>query len=245
MSNLIKISDKGLVSAKELYLGLGLDKSHWSRWYPKNIQENGFFEEDVDWSQVRHDGEGNETIDFAITIEFAKHIAMMARTEKSHKYRNYFIQCENKLKENKPKCIEDVLIQSLQEMKEMRLQIQEAKSQTVAVKEEVQAIRDVITINPKEQWRKQTNSILNSVGYKTGEYNKIKEKAYAALEERGKCKLKIRLENLQGRALRQGMAQSNVDKLNHLDVIANDIRLKEIYIAIVKEIAIKNGIKIN
>ncbi|MCR3759207.1 ORF6C domain-containing protein [Clostridium felsineum] len=40
-------------------------------------------------------------MDFAISIEFAKHIAMMARTEKSHKYRNYFIECEKKMKEPK------------------------------------------------------------------------------------------------------------------------------------------------
>ena len=40
------------------------------------------------------------------------------------------------------------------------------------------------------------------------------------------------------------MAPSKADKLNYLDVIANDTRLKEIYIAIVKEIAIKNDIEV-
>ena len=98
---LIKISTnkdgKQLVSAKELYLGLGLNKSQWSRWYPTNIQNNDFFKENIDWIGVRHDVEGNETMDFAITLEFAKHIAMMARTEKSHEYRNYFIECEKKV----------------------------------------------------------------------------------------------------------------------------------------------------
>ena len=37
---------------------------------------------------------GNEIQDFAISLEFAKHIAMMARTEKSHEYRNYFLECK-------------------------------------------------------------------------------------------------------------------------------------------------------
>lgn len=101
MKELIKINTneegKQLVSARELYLGLGLNKSQWSRWYPTNIIKNDFFTKNVDWIGVRHDVEGNEVQDFAISLDFAKHIAMMARTEKSHEYRNYFIECEKKV----------------------------------------------------------------------------------------------------------------------------------------------------
>lgn len=88
-----------LVYARELYLGLGLDKSQWSRWNKKNIVNNEFFNENIDWIGVRHDVEGNEVQDYLITLEFGKHIAMMARTEKSHEYRNYFIQLEKQVKE--------------------------------------------------------------------------------------------------------------------------------------------------
>lgn len=104
MQELIKITtnEEGqqLVSARELYLGLGLNKSNWSRWYLKNITDNEFFKENIDFIGVRHKDEGNNIIqDFAISIEFAKHISMMARTEKSHQYRQYFIACEKKLKQ--------------------------------------------------------------------------------------------------------------------------------------------------
>lgn len=82
MNELIKIitNEQGqrLVSARELYLGLGLNKSQWSRWYPNNVQKNDFFNENIDWIGVRHDVEGNETMDFAIFLDFAKHIAMVA-----------------------------------------------------------------------------------------------------------------------------------------------------------------------
>ena len=105
MKDLIKITtnDKGqqLVSARELYLGLGLDKSHWKRWSKQNIETNEFFKENVDWIRFAITVNGNEVNDYAITIEFAKHIAMMARTVKSHEYRNYFIECE-KIAKNKP-----------------------------------------------------------------------------------------------------------------------------------------------
>lgn len=101
MKELIKINTneegKQLVSARELYLGLGLNKAVWSRWYKTNILENDFFKKNLDWVGVQHDVEGNEVQDFAISLDFAKHIAMMARTEKSHEYRNYFIECEKKV----------------------------------------------------------------------------------------------------------------------------------------------------
>ena len=102
MEELINIKDengKQAVYARELYLGLGLDKSNWSRWLKGNVLNNEFFKENIDWVRVRHHDEGNEIIDFIITLEFGKHIAMMARTEKSHDYRKYFIEVEKQLKE--------------------------------------------------------------------------------------------------------------------------------------------------
>ena len=104
---LIKITtnDEGkqLVSARELHEGLGLNKTNWSRWSKTNIKENEFFTENIDWIGFSRNDEnllgGRPTEDFVITLEFAKHLAMMARTEKSHEYRNYFLECEKKLKQ--------------------------------------------------------------------------------------------------------------------------------------------------
>ncbi|NFQ84141.1 ORF6N domain-containing protein [Clostridium sporogenes] len=125
-----------------------------------------------------------------------------------------------------------------QELEQKRLQ-----AEVVATKEEIAAVREVITINPKEEWRKETNKWISKICYKLQDYKTPKDEIYKALEERAKCKLSVRLKNLQGRAALNGMAQSQVDKLNNLDVIANDVRLKEIYIAIVKQMAIKQGVK--
>lgn len=100
MNKLINVKEqngKQLVSARELYVGLSLRKKNWSRWYQINILKNEFFKENKDWMRVPLKEEGNDVQDFAITLEFAKHLAMMARTEKSHEYRNYFIQCEKQL----------------------------------------------------------------------------------------------------------------------------------------------------
>ena len=98
---LIKISqnDKGqkVVSAKDLYLFLGYDKSQWSRWFKKNIVENQFAFENEDWVGFDTMSNGNVKTDFALTLDFAKRISMMARTEKGEEVRKYFIECEKQL----------------------------------------------------------------------------------------------------------------------------------------------------
>lgn len=147
---------------------------------------------------------------------------------------NYFRQ-----KMQKPACMEDVLIQSLQEMKAMRLQLQETKTVAQEAKQEVQSIRDTISINPRAEWRKQTNIILNKIGMTINDYRTPKDEVYNALKIRGNCRPNILVTNLKARALLQGMAKSKVDELNILDVLENEPRLKEIYVSIVKEMAIK------
>lgn len=103
MNELIKISKHDVlvqaVYARDLYDGLGLSKNQWARWSHSNIQLNEFFVENKDWVGFNIVLSGNETRDFAISIEFAKHLAMAAKTEKAHDYRNYFIECEKRLKQ--------------------------------------------------------------------------------------------------------------------------------------------------
>lgn len=137
-----------------------------------------------------------------------------------------------------------LLINMEMEQKRLRQQLNKVNCHALEAKAEVQAIKDIIVINPRAEWRKETNRVLTAIGYMTKQYQAPKNEVYKALEERAKCDLKRRLDNLQGRALRQGMSNSQANDLNYLDVIENDTRLKEIYIAIVKEMAIKNGVKV-
>lgn len=108
MEELIKITtnDKGtkVVSAKELYEFLGFNTTHWAKWAKKNIEGNQFAFENQDWKGFALRANGNDTKDYALTIDFAKRLAMMARTEKGEQARQYFISCEKKLMElTKPK----------------------------------------------------------------------------------------------------------------------------------------------
>jgi phage anti-repressor protein len=85
------------VSARALYDYLGYDKSQWKRWYKKNIEENPFAPQNQDWvvfDMMSSTDGGRPTKDFALSLEFAKKLAMMSRTEKGEQARNYFLECE-------------------------------------------------------------------------------------------------------------------------------------------------------
>lgn len=90
MVELVKITEKDgqqVVSARELYLFLGLDKSNWSRWYKKNIVDNEFAIENVDYQGFVFETNGNNVQDFALTIDFAKKLSMMTKSEQGEKAR--------------------------------------------------------------------------------------------------------------------------------------------------------------
>jgi hypothetical protein len=99
-------------------------------------------------------------------------------------------------------------------------------------------------LNPQAAWRRECNRILNAIGRELGDYKTPKDQVYEALKNRGKCRPNVLVLNLKKRAAANGMAPSRVEKLNILDVLENEPRLKEIYISIVKEMAIKNGVRI-
>ena len=179
----VKVNEEGnqIVSAKELYLGLGLNKTNWSRWYPKNIQMNEFFKENIDWLGVRHYDEGNETMDFAITLEFAKHIAMMAKTKKSHEYRNYFIECENKVKCGQaiqPKTSLDLLELQVKALKEVNSKVEKLDKKVDDKFGEL----PLFTVDSKAL-SKLANSKMTAVlgGKKSPAYKKLNRKGWADL----------------------------------------------------------------
>lgn len=104
MNELVKITERNgnqVVSARELYEFLGLNLTHWKRWYKKNIIENAFAIERQDWEGFAMMANGNETQDFALSIDFAKRLSMLARTEKGEQIRSYFIECERTMSQPK------------------------------------------------------------------------------------------------------------------------------------------------
>lgn len=96
MSELIKINENGRISAKETYEFLELDRSNYSRWCKTNIEDNEFYQVGSDWWGFVTMTNGNETKDYYLTIDFAKHLCMLSRSAKGKQARDYFIEVEKR-----------------------------------------------------------------------------------------------------------------------------------------------------
>ena len=95
MQELIKVTEQNgeqLVSARELYEFLELDKSQWARWTKKNIEE--IFEENQEYQRLDIVSNGNNTTEYILKLDVAKELAMLSRSEKGKEIRKYFIELE-------------------------------------------------------------------------------------------------------------------------------------------------------
>ncbi len=102
MQELIKVQEEGgqqRVSARELYEFLS-PETRFNDWIERMFEYD--FEKGKDYYSFlsnRSDGKaGKPRTDYMLTLETAKEIAMLQRSEKGKVARKYFIACEKKLK---------------------------------------------------------------------------------------------------------------------------------------------------
>lgn len=98
--NVKEENGRQLISARELYKKLEL-KKRFSAWVEQNFKE---FEENEDFTsvllgtEVQNNGgvQHRELQDYEITIDMAKELCMMSKSEKGKIYRKYFIELERR-----------------------------------------------------------------------------------------------------------------------------------------------------
>lgn len=108
------IDENGYTTARALYEFLSGEKSHFSRWAKKNIEENEYFEENVDWWGFATMASGNECKDYRLTTDFAKHLSMESHSAKGKIARQYFLKVEEKLKETVRKTVPATIPEQIQ-----------------------------------------------------------------------------------------------------------------------------------
>jgi phage anti-repressor protein len=101
--DLIKIDySNNSVNARDVYAFVfegKKKKTAFNHWISRVITRYGFKEEkDFQSFMIKSTG-GRPKVDYAVTIEMAKELAMIAPTENGRKVRKYFIKCEQIAKE--------------------------------------------------------------------------------------------------------------------------------------------------
>jgi phage anti-repressor protein len=139
MNELIKITEnegKKAVNARDLYEFLGFAPQHWAKWYKKNIVGNTFAIENEDFVKLPLSG---RSFDCALSIDFAKKLSMLARTEQGEKARQYFIECEKVALENKTQLSEiEILQRSLTLLIEQQKKVAAIETRVLAIENKPQ-----------------------------------------------------------------------------------------------------------
>lgn len=135
MSEIIKVTDnngKKAVSARDLYAFLQVQAAftHWC----KRMFEYGF-EEGRDFMPILAESSGGRpSMDYALSIDCAKEISMLQRTERGKQARQYFIDMEKKALAVPQLSTLDLLELTIKNMREQRVELDEIKSDVQMLK---------------------------------------------------------------------------------------------------------------
>lgn len=120
MKELVRITEhdgQKAVSARELHKFLEATE-RFQNWFDRQVQYG--FIEGVDYVGCKEFNAlaNQELTDYILTIDCAKEISMLQRSERGKLARQYFIACEQKLKEIAPRTYKEALLQLVARIEE-------------------------------------------------------------------------------------------------------------------------------
>lgn len=259
----LDIDSEGMTTARKLYEFLELDSRNYSRWCKRNITENEFAEENVDyWAFVIEEERNfnpNQTTDYRLTAHFAKKLSVKGNGEKSEQAREYFARLEERIKQ---KAIDlekldpqtrlmNLLVQEISrnelEQKRQAEELKKHEEQLKQIEQTQTAIADAFQqTDDEEEFQKWVNSCITKIAEsptfstefsRNERYAKARKESYNRLMQKRSCRLDDRVQRAVGRALKErpDIKKSELQKINKLYVIANDKDLKPAYELVIKE----------
>ena len=185
---LIKIIEREgrqLVSGRELHEFLEI-RTKYKDWFRRMVEYG--FEEEIDFIRVAQKRATNNlknpvttVIDHAISIDMAKEISMIQRTEKGKIARQYFINCEKKLKEVKKLSPMELMELQFKVLKEQKEKIAQVENRADKLEEDM----PLFQIDCKEiQALVRKKGIEALGGYKSVayKYNSLRGKVYSDIQ---------------------------------------------------------------
>lgn len=110
----------------------------------------------------------------------------------------------------------------------------------------VDNISEIVALNTTD-WRTDSQRLIAKIAQSRdggANYQLVRTEIYKETERRAKADLKRRVNNKKQRMALEGVGKTKINAVNKLDVIGEDNRILEVYLAVVKDFAIKNGVEL-
>lgn len=219
-----------VVIGRELHEHLHISTAY-KDWFPR-MCEYGFSEPQDFCSFLSESTGGRPSTNHILKLDMAKHIAMIQRTPAGKAIRDKLIELETNVSALSPE---------LRLLINLELKQKEQDKALQATNEKIDGIRDLVVLNPTA-WRSEARNLIVKIAHKWGGNEFIRDvqvEVFRLVDERAGASLETRLTNKRRRMADEGVCKSKRDKLNKVDVIADDKKLIEIYLAVVKDMAMK------
>lgn len=227
---LIKIIEREgrqLVSGRELHEFLEI-RTKYKDWFRRMVEYG--FEEEIDFIRVAQKRATNNlknpvttVIDHAISIDMAKEISMIQRTEKGKAARQYFINCEKKLNEVKKLSPMELMELQFKALKEQKEKISQVENRVYKLEEDM----PLFQIDCKEiQALVRKKGIEALGGYRSIAYNdnSLRGKVYSDIQQQIRREFGV----LRYEAIKRSQLEMAKEIINHYKVplvLENEIKL--------------------
>lgn len=201
MNELVKIiqteinsENVNAVNARELHNALEV-KTKFSDWIKRRLEE-AMAEEGVDFIVLKNENAENtlfQAKEFIITIDTAKEISMLERSQKGKEVRKYFIECEKQFKQlsqpqfKLPQTYKEALLEIIRVEEEKEQLLLENKQQEEIIEEQNVIIDSYDECSKarrsKQELKSKFHELVRLYSYKTGiKYNLIYNDVYSSFK---------------------------------------------------------------
>ena len=233
-----------VVLGRELHERLKI-KTSYKDWFPR-MCEYGFVD-GKDYGSFlsnRSDGlAGKPRTDHIITLDMAKHIAMIQRTPEGMEIRQKLIDLEKNVSHypvGKPSSLQ-ILNMMVQAVNEQAARSAETEKRVDAIESSFNNMCSIMTISVKDDARKVCQRTLNAIATKRGggtAYADVWNEVYDEMKENG-FDVRRRLDNRKKDAVSKGMSKTFVRKISAVDIIfdSKDKKMESAFINSVRRLA--------
>ena len=245
------IDEKGMTTARRLYEFLELNPRNYSHWCKRNILENEFAEEKVDfWAIVVKDERNfnpKPTQDFKLTAHFAKKLSMKGSGERAEQAREYFSRLDEKMKEiaiDQSKLSPQLryLISMELKQKQQDERIRELESRIEQQDALMKNMRSRKTENTERdttrRWAlRSIGQIAESPSFNGiyNRYQKVYWESYERLEEKTGCDLEELVKKAREKARKEGATKTRIKNISRQEIIVADEKLRESYASVIRD----------